>query len=100
MSDWDSVTVLRKKAPKSSTLKTESAVNQARRQGVAVDTQQKCECRPKISSSFIDEWPPFATTPLSSNLESSPAALRGNSLAAANFTIASKPFTLPVWTPL
>ncbi|XP_017029862.1 endothelial differentiation-related factor 1 homolog isoform X1 [Drosophila kikkawai] len=41
MSDWDSVTVLRKKAPKSSTLKTESAVNQARRQGVAVDTQQK-----------------------------------------------------------
>jgi len=42
MSDWDTVTVLRKKAPKSSQLKTESAVNQARRQGVAVDTQQKC----------------------------------------------------------
>ncbi|KAL7732793.1 hypothetical protein ACLKA6_005931 [Drosophila palustris] len=41
MSDWDTVTVLRKKAPKSSQLKTESAVNQARRSGVAVDTQQK-----------------------------------------------------------
>ncbi|XP_070136429.1 endothelial differentiation-related factor 1 homolog [Drosophila bipectinata] len=42
MSDWDQAPlVLRKKAPKSSTLKTESAVNQARRQGVAVDTQQK-----------------------------------------------------------
>ncbi|KAH8378753.1 hypothetical protein KR009_001213 [Drosophila setifemur] len=42
MSDWDSAPlVLRKKAPKSSTLKTESAVNQARRQGVTVDTQQK-----------------------------------------------------------
>ncbi|XP_030385450.1 endothelial differentiation-related factor 1 homolog [Scaptodrosophila lebanonensis] len=41
MSDWDAVTVLRKKAPKSSAMKTESAVNQARRQGVAVDTQQK-----------------------------------------------------------
>ncbi|ALC44855.1 mbf1 [Drosophila busckii] len=41
MSDWDTVTVLRKKAPKSSQLKTESAVNNARRQGVAVDTQQK-----------------------------------------------------------
>ncbi|XP_017128518.1 endothelial differentiation-related factor 1 homolog [Drosophila gunungcola] len=41
MSDWDSApTVLRKKAPKSN-LKTESAVNNARRQGVAVDTQQK-----------------------------------------------------------
>lgn len=41
MSDWDTVTVLRKRAPKASTLKTESAINQARRQGVAVDTQQK-----------------------------------------------------------
>lgn len=41
MSDWDKVTVLRKKIPQSSQLKTESAVNQARRQGVAIDTQQK-----------------------------------------------------------
>jgi len=41
MSDWDTVTVLRKKAPKASTLKSESAVNSARRHGVAVDTQQK-----------------------------------------------------------
>lgn len=48
MSDWDTVTVLRKKAPKSSQLKTESAVNQARRQGVAVDTQQKCKYKSGI----------------------------------------------------
>ncbi|XP_062708159.1 endothelial differentiation-related factor 1 isoform X1 [Aedes albopictus] len=40
-SDWDTVTVLRKKAPKASSLKTESAVNQARRQGLAVETSQK-----------------------------------------------------------
>ncbi|KAI8041721.1 hypothetical protein M5D96_005988 [Drosophila gunungcola] len=57
MSDWDSApTVLRKKAPKSN-LKTESAVNNARRQGVAVDTQQKCERR--------FPWPPTRkVTPL------------------------------------
>lgn len=42
-SDWDTVTVLRKKAPKASSLKTESAVNQARRQGLAVETSQKCK---------------------------------------------------------
>lgn len=41
MSDWDTVTVLRKRAPKASAMKTETAVNQARRQGVAVDTSQK-----------------------------------------------------------
>jgi len=41
MSDWDTVTVLRKRAPKASTMKTESAVNQARRQGAQVDTTQK-----------------------------------------------------------
>jgi len=35
------VVVLRKKPPKASALKTEQAVNSARRQGVAVDTQQK-----------------------------------------------------------
>lgn len=40
-SDWDTVTVLRKKAPKASTLKTESAVAQARRQGLEVETSQK-----------------------------------------------------------
>ncbi|XP_055626514.1 endothelial differentiation-related factor 1 homolog isoform X3 [Toxorhynchites rutilus septentrionalis] len=40
-SDWDTVTVLRKKAPKASTLKTESAVNLARRQGIPVETNQK-----------------------------------------------------------
>lgn len=43
MSDWDSVTVLRKKAPKASTMKTESAINAARRQGAVIDTQQKCK---------------------------------------------------------
>lgn len=42
MSDWDTVTILRKRAPKASTMKTESAVNQARRQGAQVDTTQKC----------------------------------------------------------
>lgn len=41
MSDWDTVTVLKKKAPKASTLKSEQAVNAARRQGVQVETQQK-----------------------------------------------------------
>lgn len=43
MSDWDTVTVLRKRAPKASALKSESVVNQARRQGLAIDTQQKCK---------------------------------------------------------
>lgn len=41
-SDWDTVTVLRKKAPKASQMKSEAAVNAARRQGIAVETQQKC----------------------------------------------------------
>jgi len=43
MADWDKVTVLRKKAPKASAMKTEGAINAARRQGMAVDTQQKCK---------------------------------------------------------
>lgn len=43
MSDWDKVTVLKKKAPKASAMKSEQAVNAARRQGVAVDTQLKCK---------------------------------------------------------
>lgn len=41
MSDWETVTVLRKRPPKASALKSEQAVNAARRQGVAVDTQVK-----------------------------------------------------------
>ncbi|CAG9764665.1 unnamed protein product [Ceutorhynchus assimilis] len=41
MSDWDTVTVLKKRAPKASVMKTEQAVNAARRQGIAVDTQLK-----------------------------------------------------------
>lgn len=40
-SDWDTVTILRKKAPKAATLKTESAINKARRQGIPVETTQK-----------------------------------------------------------
>jgi putative transcription factor len=42
MSDWDTVTVLKKRAPKASTMKSEQAVNAARRQGVPIDTQLKC----------------------------------------------------------
>ncbi|KAK9877929.1 hypothetical protein WA026_020152 [Henosepilachna vigintioctopunctata] len=41
MSDWDTVTVLKKRAPKASTMKSEQAVNAARRSGVQVDTQMK-----------------------------------------------------------
>ncbi|KAK9745998.1 helix-turn-helix protein [Popillia japonica] len=41
MSDWDTVTVLKKRQPKASTMKSEQAVNAARRQGIAVETQQK-----------------------------------------------------------
>lgn len=51
MADWDKVTVLKKRAPKASTMKSEQAVNAARRQGVAVDTQLKCESC--ISRSFF-----------------------------------------------
>jgi len=40
-SDWDTVTVLRKKPQKASQLKSEQAVNQARRQGQNVDTSSK-----------------------------------------------------------
>lgn len=41
MSDWDTVTILKKRPVKASAAKSEQAVNAARRQGVAVDTQQK-----------------------------------------------------------
>ncbi|PNF33097.1 Endothelial differentiation-related factor 1-like protein [Cryptotermes secundus] len=41
MADWETVTILRKKAPKASAMKSEQAINAARRQGVAVDTQSK-----------------------------------------------------------
>lgn len=41
MADWDTVTVLKKKAPKAGVMKTEQAINAARRQGVPVDTQLK-----------------------------------------------------------
>ncbi|XP_017777999.1 PREDICTED: endothelial differentiation-related factor 1-like [Nicrophorus vespilloides] len=41
MSDWDTYTVLKKRVAKGSTMKSEQAVNAARRQGAQVDTQQK-----------------------------------------------------------
>lgn len=44
--DWDTVTVLRKRAPNKATMKSETAVNQARRQGAAIDTNTKCEFHP------------------------------------------------------
>ncbi|XP_045585493.1 endothelial differentiation-related factor 1 [Procambarus clarkii] len=40
-SEWDSVTVLRKKPQKSSQLKSEQAVNQARRSGAQIETSSK-----------------------------------------------------------
>lgn len=40
-SDWDEVTVLRKRAPKASTLKSQQAINQAQRQGLQVETSKK-----------------------------------------------------------
>jgi len=40
-SDWDSVTILRKKAPKPSELKTTQAVNNAFRTGAEVETTKK-----------------------------------------------------------
>lgn len=42
MSDWDTVTVLKKRAPKASAMKSEKVVNDARRQGIQVETQVKC----------------------------------------------------------
>ncbi|XP_066592090.1 endothelial differentiation-related factor 1 homolog [Prorops nasuta] len=42
MSDWDTAPItLRKRAPKASALKSEQAINTARRQGVAIETQVK-----------------------------------------------------------
>lgn len=39
--DWDTVTVLRKKAPNKAVMKSEAAVNKARRDGTQIETQQK-----------------------------------------------------------
>lgn len=41
MADWDSVTIIKKRAPKASAMKSEQAINKARRTGQEVDTQQK-----------------------------------------------------------
>ena len=40
--DWDTVTVLRKKAPTAKSTRSESAVNQARRTGAVVAVEKKC----------------------------------------------------------
>ncbi|XP_050541340.1 endothelial differentiation-related factor 1 homolog [Daktulosphaira vitifoliae] len=41
MSDWNTVTILRKKPPKPSTMKSEQAINKARREGATIETQVK-----------------------------------------------------------
>ena len=41
MSDWDSVTVIRKRPEKATVLKSESAINAARRTGAAISTEKK-----------------------------------------------------------
>lgn len=43
MSDWDTFTVLKKRTPKASAMKSEQAINAARRQGASIETQQKCK---------------------------------------------------------
>lgn len=43
MNDWDQVTILKKKPLKSAQMKTESAINAARRQGATIETTQKCK---------------------------------------------------------
>jgi len=40
-SDWDTVTVLRKRLPKPSSMKTTKAVNTAQRQGIPIETSKK-----------------------------------------------------------
>lgn len=40
-SDWDHVTVLRKRAPKASQLRSQQAVNQAQRSGAPIETTKK-----------------------------------------------------------
>lgn len=42
MDDWDSVTVIRKKAPTAKDARNESTLNQARRAGAIVATDKKC----------------------------------------------------------
>uniref|UniRef100_A0A1B6DPK9 HTH cro/C1-type domain-containing protein n=1 Tax=Clastoptera arizonana TaxID=38151 RepID=A0A1B6DPK9_9HEMI len=41
MADWEKVRILRKKPQKASAMRTEQAVNKARREGAQIDTQQK-----------------------------------------------------------
>lgn len=61
--DWDTVTVLRKRAPNKATMKSEAAVNQARRQGNEVDTQQKCKYSAKSPRQMLSVymWPQLVT---------------------------------------
>jgi len=39
--DWDTVTVLRKKPPKASALKSQQAINAAQKQGIPIETNKK-----------------------------------------------------------
>lgn len=39
--DWDDVTYIRKRQPKSGTLKTQQALSSAQRQGIPIDTEKK-----------------------------------------------------------
>ncbi|KAL4219538.1 Endothelial differentiation-related factor 1 [Mactra antiquata] len=39
--DWDSVTYIRKKQPKSGALRTQQALNSAQRQGIPIETEKK-----------------------------------------------------------
>lgn len=41
MSDWDTVTVLRKRQPKASAMKTEGAINQVKHTGIYIFAQKK-----------------------------------------------------------
>jgi putative transcription factor len=49
--DWDEVTVLRKRAPKSSQLKSQAAINSAQRQGLDIDTSKKYSAGKNIQHS-------------------------------------------------
>jgi putative transcription factor len=40
-SDWDEVTIIRKRAPKAGQLKSQQAINAAQRQGLAIETSKK-----------------------------------------------------------
>lgn len=53
MSDWDTVTILRKKAPKGSQTSNQ-AINTARRTGAEINTEQKCEMSKTFFFTFFN----------------------------------------------